>query len=63
MISSLEQLMSGDTARRRIFISYHHARDQEYYRAFSNTFHDTYEVLYDTSLERAFDSRRLPGFE
>jgi hypothetical protein len=53
-------LLSGLTplalVKHKIFISYHHANDQTYYTAFSNSFHDTYDVIYDNSLERQVDS-------
>lgn len=42
--------------RPRIFTSYHHHGDQQYYEMFSNAFHDTYESIYDNSLERQIDS-------
>lgn len=42
--------------RHRVFVSYHHAGDQAYYDAFSKTFHDGYEAIYDNSLERRIDS-------
>jgi len=42
--------------RRRIFVSYHHDGDQWYYNEFSRMFHDSYEVVYDKSLERLIDS-------
>jgi MTH538 TIR-like domain (DUF1863) len=42
--------------RRRIFTSYHHRGDQQYYEMFSKAFHDTYESIYDNSLERQIDS-------
>lgn len=48
-------LFSGIT-KRRIFASYHHGGDQAYYDAFSRLFHDTYETIYDNSLERKVDS-------
>lgn len=44
------------TVRHKIFVSFHHASDQAYYDAFSRAFHDTYEVIYDNSLERQIDS-------
>jgi hypothetical protein len=47
---------SGAFIRRRVFLSYHHAADQRYYDAFSATFHDAYELISDTSLERRIDS-------
>jgi hypothetical protein len=43
-------------AKRRIFVSYHHGGDQAYYKAFSQVFHDAYEVIYDNSVERKVDS-------
>jgi len=42
--------------KHRIFVSYHHGRDQAYYDAFSKAFHDTYDVIFDNSLERAVGS-------
>lgn len=45
--------------KRKVFVSYHHGGDQGYYEAFSKTFHDTYEVLYDNSLDRRIDSDKV----
>lgn len=45
--------------KHKIFISYHHRGDQDYYDAFSKTFHDTYNVIYDNSLERRVDSNNV----
>lgn len=42
--------------RRRIFVSYHHRGDQQYYDDFSSTFHDRYEAISDNSIERRIDS-------
>lgn len=42
--------------KHKVFVSYHHGGDQEYYDAFSRTFSDNYEVIYDNSLERQVDS-------
>jgi hypothetical protein len=42
--------------RRRIFVSYQHSSDQAYYDEFSRIFHDTYEAIFDNSLERRVDS-------
>jgi hypothetical protein len=44
------------TVKRKVFVSYHHGGDQAYYNAFSQAFHDTYEVITDNSLSRAIDS-------
>lgn len=43
--------------RRKVFISYHHAGDQDYYDFFSRTFGAQYDVFYDNSLDRARDSQ------
>lgn len=42
--------------RHRVFVSYHHGRDQNYYDTFSRVYHNTYESIYDNSLERQIDS-------
>lgn len=42
--------------KHKVFVSYHHRGDQAYYDAFSRAFHDTYDVIYDNSLERRVDS-------
>src|SRR5689334_858513 len=42
--------------KHKVFVSYHHGGDQAYYDAFSKAFHDTYDVIYDKSLERQVDS-------
>ncbi|WP_316227119.1 TIR domain-containing protein [Bradyrhizobium sp. SZCCHNS3052] len=42
--------------RRRVFVSYHHRADQAYYEDFSSVFHDGFEAITDTSLERRIDS-------
>lgn len=42
--------------KRKVFVSYHHAGDQGYYDAFSRFFSDTFDVFYDKSLDRAYES-------
>lgn len=42
--------------KRKIFISYHHGGDQAYYDACTKTFSDTYDIFYDKSLTRAYNS-------
>ncbi|MBI2926462.1 MAG: TIR domain-containing protein [Verrucomicrobia bacterium] len=42
--------------RRKVFVSYHHGGDQQYYDAFTNAFAETYDVVFDNSLERRIDS-------
>ena len=42
--------------KRSVFVSYHHGGDQPYYNAFTKTFDDTYDVIFDNSLERKIDS-------
>lgn len=44
------------SVKRKVFVSYHHGGDQAWYNAFSETFHDTYDVIADNSLERQIDS-------
>jgi hypothetical protein len=46
----------GAPVKHKVFVSYHHHGDQAYYNAFSKAFHDTYDVIYDNSLERSIDS-------
>lgn len=52
----LRGLLLEQAVKRRVFVSYHHGGDQPYYDAFSRTFCDTYDVITDSSLERAVDS-------
>ncbi|MBB4232179.1 TIR domain-containing protein [Rhizobium mongolense] len=42
--------------RRKVFVSYHHRNDQDYYDGFSKFFDDDYEMIADNSLARAIDS-------
>lgn len=42
--------------KRRVFISYHHANEQDIVDAFSKRFSEEYEVFTDRSIERAADS-------
>jgi antiphage defense system Thoeris ThsB-like protein len=49
-------LFTPPPVRHKIFVSYHHGGDQPYYDVFSRTFHDTYEAIYDNSLERRVQS-------
>ena len=50
----IEALLRG--VKRRVFISYHHDSDQEYYAKFSSVFSAGYEAIQDESLLRLFDS-------
>lgn len=43
--------------KRKVFVSYHHGRDQAYYDAFSRTFGQALDVITDRSLDRARDSQ------
>lgn len=43
-------------SKRRVFISYHHAREQAVVDEFIETFSEDYEVFTDSSLERAAES-------
>lgn len=42
--------------KRKVFVSYHHGADQPYYNCLSSVLADTYDVIYDNSLERQIDS-------
>jgi hypothetical protein len=42
--------------KRKVFVSYHHHLDQQWYDRFSALFGDHYEALYDHSLDRLVDS-------
>lgn len=42
--------------KRKVFISYHHKNDQEWYNQFSKFFSEELDLFYDNSLERAIDS-------
>jgi hypothetical protein len=44
------------SAKRSIFVSFHHGGDRAYYDAFSKLFADTYDVIQDNSVEREIDS-------
>jgi hypothetical protein len=39
-------------AKARVFVSYHHQRDQPYYDRFAEIFADGYEIITDTSIDR-----------
>lgn len=55
---NLSALLTGSQkpVKRSVFLSYHHGGDQQYYDAFTKAFHDTYDVIFDNSLERRIDS-------
>jgi hypothetical protein len=55
-VSFNNAIREGLAARRRVFVSYHHAGDQRYKDALSAVFHDHYQVIFDNSLDRARDS-------
>ena len=55
-LASLAAFGSRAFVRRRVFIGYHHSGDQAFYYAFSMAFHEAYELIGDTSLERRIDS-------
>jgi hypothetical protein len=46
----------ANSTKRKVFISYHHGGDQHYYDAFVKLFADTYEVFFDNSLDRGYES-------
>lgn len=44
------------TQKPRIFVSYHHERDQWYYDEFTRLFAEGYEIITDTSIDRRIGS-------
>ena len=48
--------MRQQPVKRSVFVSYHHGGDQQYYDAFTKAFDDTYDIIFDNSLERQIDS-------
>lgn len=54
----LSSLLAGFQlpVKRSVFVSYHHGGDQVYYDAFTKAFDDTYDIIFDNSLERRIDS-------
>lgn len=49
-------LSSHREIKRKVFVSYHHSNDRHYYNAFMNAFSNNYNVVQDSSVERALDS-------
>jgi len=50
-------LLSGlGAVKRKVFVSYHHGNDRNYYDAFIKSFSNTYDVVHDNSVERAVNS-------
>jgi hypothetical protein len=43
-------------AKPRVFVSYHHERDQVYYDRFAKLFADGYDIITDTSIDRIIGS-------
>ena len=43
-------------AKPKVFVSYHHQRDQAYYDRFAKVFADGYDVITDTSIDRKIGS-------
>ena len=44
------------TAKPKVFVSYHHERDQAYYDHFAKSFADGYDIVTDTSIDRIIAS-------
>lgn len=45
--------------KRKIFVSYHHGGDQQYYNEFARIFGGVYQVVADSSLDRRIDSENV----
>jgi len=54
--SGLTGLRIGAPEKPRVFVSYHHQRDQPYYDRFSTLFADGYQIITDNSIERRIGS-------
>jgi hypothetical protein len=46
-------------SKRKVFVSYHHERDQQWFDYFTNQFSENYEVFQDQSLDEEVDSEDL----
>src|SRR5947207_2002675 len=55
-LSSVQVLSSNLDVKPRIFVSYHHGADRQYYDEFSRRFADSYDVCDDNSVARVIDS-------
>lgn len=55
-LSGLGSVLFPQKIKRKVFVSYHHGGDQDYYNKFSNAFGEDYEAVTDNSLDRAIDS-------
>ncbi len=42
--------------KRKVFVSYHHGGDLDYYNAFTTFFSNNYDVIQDNSVDRVIDS-------
>jgi len=51
-----QDILKNLPVKRKVFVSYHHGNDQYWYDRFSVLFGDTYDIVYDNSLERRIDS-------
>ena len=49
-------ILANLPVKRKVFVSYHHGNDQSWYERFNSLFINTYDILYDNSLERRIDS-------
>lgn len=53
---NMSAILAALLTKRRVFISYHHARDQLWYNILSPALTNHYECAHDSSLDRACDS-------
>lgn len=54
--NQFDALLNLLATKRRVFISYHHGRDRQYYNEFSRIFADGFEAVQDNSVDRIIDS-------
>jgi len=49
-------LLAQIPTKAKVFVSYHHQRDQAYYERFTKVFADGYDIITDTSIDRKIGS-------
>ncbi|SRR6266498_1555336 len=51
-----QTILKAITAKPKVFVSYHHEGDRQYYYEFTRMFGDSYDVCHDNSVDRIIDS-------
>ena len=55
-IDNLFSFLGNESAKRAVFVSYHHAGDQDYYDHFAGVFAGAYQIIRDNSLRQEISS-------